>query len=117
MRAALHRQRCKMNVYVQTRKGQAHVMFHWDMLHAASVDLTKWYRSSTSCLISKSNDFPVVRINCQNPAAPDGDTTFDKLLSTTAKYLKSSGIPYFSKIGVIIGNHLLVFFRYRIVFE
>ena len=70
---------------------------------AAWVDFSRWYRSSISELISNSYSIPVFFKNCQNPFAPDGEVLFSNPLSATAKYLKSSGIWFFSNISSIIG--------------
>jgi len=49
--------------------------------------------------------------------APAGETTFSKLLSTTARYLKSSGILFCFNIGSITGNHRAALLIARIVAE
>ena len=54
-------------------------------------------------------------MNCQNPAAPAGLTTWLNPLSMTARYLKSEGTPSSSRMGSITGNHRAARFRYNMV--
>ena len=57
-------------------------------------------------LTSKPYSFADDFKKCQKPAAPAEDELFSKPLSATAKYLKSSGIPYFFNNGSIKGKYL-----------
>ena len=64
--------------------------------------------------ISNPYSIPVSFKICQKPCAPAGEITLESPLSATAKYLKSSGMLFFFRIGSIIGKYLLALFMSKI---